>query len=331
MGNIHIKHTRNVVRSGLMNSIKEQENRMPKKISNVEMDHWLADYDRGKPVHEIAKDASRDVRTVSKRIAQARKEQEKRVVRRELMKEALLSHNEDISQFITGIKSGLVVPGYDLYIPDSEIRLKSGIQLSGARAIFDSKLSLIIRFNGEDDLRWRLLVEHLGDDPVMVSIPDWKKTLIAHLNTRIAFKEKVRESLELKTGLKIVNKSGDELKESGISYFTVDLFYDVVIKPALDVPDTTNLGENIIHMPDGYILHGKAGSKLAFTLRNGPAVCDGMKTALSDLYQCDEIKKVRSTYLVVTQQTNNLKEGFEELVMIGLLPGTCRVCKRISA
>ena len=303
---------------------------MPRKISNVEMDQWLADYDRGKPVHEIARGASKDVRTVSKRIDQARKEQEKRVVRRELMKEALLSHNEDISQFITGIKSALVVPGYDLYIPDRESRFQSGIQLSGARAIFDSKQS-IIQFNGEDNLRWRLLVEHLRDDPVMVSIPDWKKTLIVHLNARIALKEKVRESLELKTGLKVVNKSGDELKEPGISYFAVDLFNEVVIKPALDVPDKTNLGENIIYMPDGYILHGKAGSTLAFAPKNAPAVCDGMKTALSDLYQCDDVKKVRSTYLVVTQQTNNLKEGFEELVMIGLLPGTCRVCKRISA
>ncbi len=304
---------------------------MPKKISNVEIEQWLTDYDKGKPIHEIATDAGRDVRTVSKRIDQARKERENRVVRRELMKEALLSHNRDLSRFITGIKGSLVVPGYDLYIPDSESRLKSGIQLNGARAVFDSKQSLIIRFNGEDDLRWRLLVEHLGDDPVMVSIPDWKRTLIAHLNARITFKEKVKESLELKTGLKVINKSGDELKEPGISFFTVDLFNEVVIKPALDVPDKTNLGENIIYMTDGYILHGKAGSKLAFTPKNGPAVCDGMKAVLIDLYQCNELKKVRSTYLLIADQTKKLTEGFEELRMIGLLPGTCRVCKRISA
>ena len=304
---------------------------MPKKISNTDMDQWLADYDRGTPVHQIAKDASRDVRTVSKRIDQARKEQEKRVVRRELMKEALLSHNRELSQFITGIKGAVVVPGYDLYIPDIESRLKSDIQLRGARGVFDSKQSLIIRFNSEDDLRWKLLLEHLGVDPVMVSIPNWKRTLITHLNARIAFKEKVKESLELKTGLKIVNKSGDELKEPGISFFTVDLYYEVIIKPALDVPDTTNLGDNILLTADGYILHGKAGSKLAFAPKNGPAVCDGMKTALSDLYQCNEVKKVRSTYLVLMEHTKNLIEGLEELVMVGLLPGTCRVCKRISA
>ncbi len=304
---------------------------MPKKISNAEMDKWLTDYDKGKPIHEIASEAHKDVRTVSKRIDQARKEQENRVVRRELMKEALLSHNEDISQFITSIKGALVVPGYDLYIPDRESRFKSDIQFSSAIAMFDSKQNLIIRFNGEDDLRWKLLVEHLGDDPVMVSIPNWKRALIAHLNTRIAFKEKVKESLEFKTGLKITNKGIDELKEPGILVFTVELFNEVVIKPALDIPDTTNLRDNILLTADGYILHGKAGSKLAFAPKNGPAVCDGMKTSLSDLYQCDEIKKVRITYLTIKEQTNNLKEGFEELTLIGLLPGTCRVCKRISA
>ena len=304
---------------------------MPKKISNTEMEQWLSDYEKGKPVHEIAREAHKDVRTVSKRIDQARKERENRVVRRELMKEAFLSHNRELSQFIAGIKGALVVPGYDLYIPDYENRLKSGIQLSGAIGVFDSKQSLVIRFNAEDDLRWGLLIEHLRDDPVMVSIPDWKRTMAIHLNARVAFKEKVRESLELKTGLQVVNKSGDELKEPGISFFTVDLYYEVVVKPALDVPDSTNLAGNILNMPDGYILHGKAGSKLAFAPENGPAVCEGMKIALGDLYQCDEIKKVRSTFAAVTEQTKFLTEGFEELAMIGLLPGTCRVCRRISA
>ncbi len=304
---------------------------MPKKISNTEMEQWLSDYEKGKPVHMIAKDANRDVRTVSKRIDQARKERENRVVRRELMKEAFLSHNRELSQFIAGIKGAWVVPGYDLYIPDYENRLKSGIQLRVAIGVFDSKQSLVIRFNGEDDLRWGLLIEHLRDDPVMVSIPDWKRTMAIHLNARVAFKEKVRESLELKTGLQVVNKSGDELKEPGISFFTVDLYYEVVVKPALGVPDSTNLRENILYAPDGYILHGKAGSKLAFAPENGTAVCDGMKKALGNLYECDEIKKVRSTYHAIVDQTKYLKEGFEELALIGLLPGVCRVCKRISA
>lgn len=304
---------------------------MPKKISNVEMEQWLTDYDKGKPIHEIATDAGRDVRTVSKRIDQARKERENRVVRRELMKEALLSHNRELSRFIAGIRGALVVPGYDLFIPDYENRIKSGIQLSGAIAMFDSQQNLAIHLNSEDDLRWKLVEEHLRDDQVVVSMLDWKKIMETHLNARVVFKEKVRDSLELRTGLKVVDKSGGELREPGISFFTVDLFNEVVIKPALDIPDSTNLGDNILLTADGYILHGKAGSKLAFAPENGPAVCDGMKTVLNDLYQCDEIKKVRSTYLVVTDQTKNLKEGFEELALVGLLPGTCRVCKRISA
>jgi len=303
---------------------------MPKKISNVEMEQWLADYERGKPTQEIARDAHRDVRTVRKRIDQVRKELENRTVRRELMKEALLNHNKQLLQFVTNIGNALVVPGYELYIPNEKNRFKFGIQLGGALAVFDSQQSLSIRLNSEDDLGWRLIMEHLRDDPVVLSITDWKKAMVVHLNARIAFKDKAKELIQLKTGLKVIDKSGDELKEPGISFFTVDLYYEVIIKTPLGVPDSTNLEENILYTLDGYILHGKAGSKLAFAPENGQVVCDRMKKAVGNLYECDEIKKVQSTYYVATEKTESLREGFEELALIGLLPGVCRVCKRIG-
>ena len=76
---------------------------MPKKIPAEKKRRWLEDYESGKSEAAIASKYRRDIRTIRSGIEEVRHEQDVRLARVELLKEALRKHQERLEDELRDI------------------------------------------------------------------------------------------------------------------------------------------------------------------------------------------------------------------------------------
>ena len=86
---------------------------MPKKFSITDKKKWLEDYENGKPEASIAGDSSCDLRTIRRGIEEARRGRDAQTARIDLLKRALLNHQEHLLNKLEELLSTLTMPAHD--------------------------------------------------------------------------------------------------------------------------------------------------------------------------------------------------------------------------
>lgn len=298
---------------------------MPRKFSAIEKRKWLELYDSSKTEFWIAEnEAHCDPRTVKKGIEEARRERDAHIAQVELLKEALRKHQDALLGIINDLLSALVVPPPNLQFEwqgdDSPLR----IQLAGAVASYEREIGCTVIPYAEDKPMWELLREHLKRDRMWSVLARWEEALATHLEARVALKRKAATLLEKKTGLKV-----EPTQITYIESFAVELFYEVTLNRALLIPDTRNPEENIRASGDGYVLY--LNSRIANTEEGKEEECvKGMLEAFKDLQASPEAKEAVATYSEAQKSTDSARRAVEEISLLGLVTGRCRVCSRLG-
>ena len=301
---------------------------MPKKIPLAEMRDWLEAHERGKSIPSIARDARRDVRTVKRGIEQARRDREGQIARSGLLKEALKKHQDSLLGIIDTILSALVMPDPSLELRDGRGKNPQPIPIPGGTASYVGERKWIVSLHVETNTAWELLQEHLRRDSVWSAFDGWKKMLATHLEDRRVLKSKAATLLEEKTGYGLVDKLDND---PAILYSAVDLFYRVELNKALGIPDETNLEERIIaDIAAGEIRHGSMGSILAKAPGAEEECKAGILEAFRELQESFEFSRVKETYEMLEGVTAKARRAVEEISLLGLVPGQCRVCRRLG-
>lgn len=303
---------------------------MPRKIPLTQMRDWLQSYERGKSEAAIARQARRDVRTVKKGIEQARREQDAHTARAELLKDALRKHQDDLLGVVNALLSALVMlpPGLELQW-EQYVSLRP-IPLAGATATYDSGKGWTITLHVEAESRWELLQQHLGRDSMWNAVAKWKNALALHIEARIALKRKTAALLKERTGYDVVQYPETASRVGSVYPAAVDLFYQVGLNRALGIADRTNPEESIVATPDGYIGHRPGGTRLAYTRDSSEECRTNILAAFKDLQVSPEAKEARATYLEAGEFTDKAKRAVEEISLLGMITGQCRVCRRLG-
>jgi hypothetical protein len=110
-----------------------------KKISILEQRQWLSEYETGKGINEIARDAHRSISSVWKGIESARQEREWLSVREGILRQAYVEHHRDLVEsarqiqrkartyeerdllFAGDVRTELLLEGLKSHIPDSPL------------------------------------------------------------------------------------------------------------------------------------------------------------------------------------------------------------------
>ena len=113
------------------------------------------------------------------------------------------------------------------------------------------------------------------------------------------------------------------------SYNTVDLFHQAAIYHALDMPDKTYLEQNItVKITDGEVKYKGT------TLAKAPGMEDECRSnildALRQLKASGKAKKVVTAYRAAEELTGRARRIVEEIYLLGLVQGQCRVCRRLG-
>ncbi len=300
---------------------------MPNKIPIAQMEKWLKSYEEGKSEASIAKAAHRDVRTVKRGIEQARRQRDVQSARSELLKEAVRSHQADLYAVIDNIESALRVPEPKLAVPLRRPSPAEPLRVSGAAVWFDINGQPIVSLANEETPMCYLLKEHLRRDPIWEAIRQWKGSLTAHIVARIELKQKALVLLEKKTELSVLD---DKPSEGAWIYSeTVDLLCLSVILRTLSMRDTTFEEGELVLQPDGRVMLGP-GRVLAEAPGSQEQCRDDILKARDSLLTSTQAASVAETYGALKEDTEKAIRAFEELRLLRLVPGTCRICRRLG-
>ena len=303
---------------------------MPKKIPMSEKRKWLEDFDEGKPAAQIARERRRALKVIKRGIEEARAERDGAAARSEIVKEALIKHQQQLMGIIDRLLDAAKIPPADLELRREKSGALVPIPLPASRIIYTPEQGLIVDLSDENTTLWKLLKEHLTRDRIWSTIKNWKESMISHITTRIELESGIKTLIERETGYEVAeSKTTDDTK--GFVYpHAVKLFYTIHMRKALGIPDGTNPQERMIASDDGYVSHGGGGSEMAYC----PGRQDDCLKALIKVYHkipdLPEIKRVITTGSELVIVSDKLKRPLEDIRLMGLIPGRCRICGRIS-
>lgn len=301
------------------------------KVSLKQMKEFLYKYEAGMPKADIAKDASRDVRTIDKYLAQARKEADLRAARREILTGVLTKHNDALLGVVNNVIEALQVPSAHLEMRQDDVRKWLEIQLPKAKAYHESeRFKVFLQDEYPKSKRWTLLFEHLGSESLLPKLFDWKKTMASHLDLRKALKLQLLEEVRSKTGLSVEKETNGTPTNPILYWALADVLFPVYVNRAFGVPDGTDPEHKLKIDNLGYLSLLGTGTHLGWLSPKGGDLRDKTIEALKDLVQSREFKQLKPSYPIVQRTTDELRDEFEEIVLLGFVAGRCSVCERLE-
>jgi len=304
---------------------------MPRKFLDADKRKWLELYDSGKSEKWIAKQHAKcDARTVKRGIEEARRIQDAKIARTELIKDALRNHQSLLLEELEQISSALTVPPEDFaalswYHTSNSIFTSQ--ETMTERQISD--VSEIIGAVGDQgEAVRRLLKQHLKNDRLWKVLAQWEKAYTAHLTARVALQRRTVTLLEEKTGCKLV----DENKVPSPflwSYTTGDLFYKAVLQKAFGSTIGIDLQcEIVINTLTGELQYHN--SILAVAPGNEQKIKANLLDALEELKASAEVVSVMDTYKTLQGITLRARQIIEQIKLLGLVLGQCEICRRLG-
>jgi hypothetical protein len=303
---------------------------MPKSISMVQKREWLEQFERGITETHIAAKSKRDIRTVKKGLDEARRERVSSQARAELVKDAMQKHNDKLIKIVNELIPLLKLPSPNQEIPWEDQFISGEIKLDGMVARYGNLFTpntISIVLDAEEKPEWELLKEHLKKDPLWLSLSQWKNYSAAHLESIIRLKLILARNLEKNTGLKFARDaiSGSYLYSHSVSFLFKLMLWKL---PRMDAVE--EFEQNIRTDPDKGDIKYASSTILAHDPGKEDICRTNILKVVKQLVESEQAKEVVRTGKVVEEANEKAKRAANEIVMMGLVPGQCRICSRLG-
>lgn len=304
---------------------------MPRKFSINDKDRWLEEYEAGRAQSSIANESNCDIRTVKRGIEEARRGRDAQAARVDILKQAVSKHQERLMDRLGGILSDLTVPPHDWAVLSwcgtrESILSENNLNREDSRRNEASE-----GLQGSDahvDIVEAMLKQHLKNDKLWRALARREKAYASHRLARIALQRKVVNLLEEETGYRL--EAGSNIPPPFIySYTTGDLFYRRAIAQAFGDYENDAWQDEIIVDPGGCRIEYRN-----LTLAEVPGAAsdcrENLLKAFRKIQVVTEATRVANTYEELEESTFKAKEVIQEIELLGLVPGVCKVCRRLG-
>jgi hypothetical protein len=300
---------------------------MSRKISIKDKKEWLAMLEAGKTEAQIAKAKKRDPRTIARGIEEAIKARRITNIEDDILRKAIIDHQAQLMDVLKEIVSILVMPPDVLELREEKDGTLADIPISGGLVKTFTEDQMGLELHVEKKLEWELLQEHLKQEKIWDYLRQWRSALLHYVMAEWQFKKVIKKLLE---------NEGLEFKQrrtgSETDYFLpslIDLFNGVAVNKILNIPDGTNLEKGIIVEEDGYIRHGPGGTELAHS-KNAAERRDKIVSVFTSLPQTPEASQVKGAHGKLDEITKTARREVNELLLLNMVTGRCRVCRRLG-
>jgi len=304
---------------------------MPKKFSLTDKKKWLEDYENGKPEASIASESKCDIRTIRRGMEEARRGRDAQAARIDLLKQAVLKHQESLLHKLREMLSALTVPPHDWAVlswhqGEGSILTEIDLDIEDTledQATEDSKDSLVHADMVQDMLR-----QHLRTDKLWKTLAQREKAYASHRLARIALQYKVLNLLKEKTGYQF-EASGDATPPFLYSYTTGDLFYKMTLANAFGDSNNDAWQDEIVVDPSGGCVKYR-NSILAEVPGKAGKCRKNLLHAFQEMESLPEATRVVNTYGELEESTFKARQAVEEIRLLDLVPGACKTCRRLG-
>ena len=175
---------------------------------------------------------------------------------------------------------------------------------------------MILEIKNEDKLEWELLKEHLKQDKLWGYIKQWRDAMLDHMWARWQFKLAIRsEFVKITDSISPNNK--DEKQFETAKYELVDLFFDVATQRILGIRNETDVEKVVDSKMSGFNDKEVSRQKIV-------AVFDSLSGT-------KEANRVKNTFVVLSDITKSTKKQADEIMLLNMITGKCRVCRRLGS
>jgi hypothetical protein len=304
---------------------------MPRKFSIADKHRWLEKYESGKSESSIANESKCDMRTIRRGIEEARRERDAQAARIDLLKQAVLKHQQSLLDKLGEILSALTVPTEDWAVLSWHGNGESILgenDLDTEDSLGDEVSEDLKDSNVHVDMVEGMLRQHLRTDKLWKILARREQIYASHRLARIALQRKVVNLLEEETGYKL-EAGGDVPPPFLCSYTTGDLFYRMTLRRAFgDYKNNAWQDEIIVDPSADYVKYRN------LILAEVPDKADECRKKLLDAFRkmktLPEVTRVVTTYTELEESTFRAKRAIEEIRLLGLVPGQCKVCRRLG-
>ena len=300
---------------------------MSKKIIIRYKKKWLEMFEAGRTEAQIARVLKRDPRTIARGIEEAIKARRITNIDDDMIRKALFDHQAQLRDILKEFASILVMPPNNLELREEKDGNLADVPISGGLVKTISEGQMILEIEVEKKLEWELLQEHLKQDRIWEYLKQWRSASLDYVMAKWQFKKAIKKLMENES-LEFKQKRTD--KET--DYFLpelVELFNEVAVRKVLNIPDGTNLETTTVAGEDGFIRHCQGGTELAHC-KNTAKCRDKIVAVFISLPQTPEASEVKCTYGTLAEVTKAAKREIDELLLLNLVTGKCRVCRRLG-
>jgi len=288
---------------------------MSKKISIREKKKWLEMFEEGLTEVQIARKTEHDPRTITKGIEEASKKTRLASIEAEILRKALLQHQEQLTEILKHIVVMLVLPPYNLQLREESEGILAPVSLSGSLFKHISKEQMILDIYDEAKLEWELLKEHLKQDKLWGYIKQWRKAILDYMWSLWQFKLAIKSEVVKNANLISPDNEAERQFETAKSEL-VDLFFDVVTSRILGIRNETDMEKTIEGKISGVNDKEVSLQKLIAIFDSLPGI--------------KEAYRVKSTVTALADITKIAKKQADEIMLLNMITGKCRVCRRLG-
>lgn len=297
---------------------------MSRKISIQEKKKWLELFEEGKTENQIALHEGKDLRTIVNGLQEASRQRHLANAEAEMLRTALLSHQEKLMNVVKGIANMLVLPDIILTLREDENGIMVPTSIPGCLIEQNADKKITLKIHDREKLEWELLQSHLKSDKLWKQLDKWQDALTTHIKARRVFKISIKDNLEVETGLKF--KGVNDRQTEYLLPDILELLYEVSMRKILGIKDSTDL-ERTITAENGAVKH--YGTELAICKKT-TGCKDKIIDVLTYLHQKTAAQDVNRTYAELATITRIARRQVDEILSLGMIMGKCRVCSRLG-
>jgi hypothetical protein len=303
---------------------------MPKMIPITKKREWLNRYEQGNSEASIAKGEHRDLNVIKRGIRDAKNERNLSVAQAGLLKDALRKHQDSLLAVLKNMLSAIMVPPTTLELPKRFSPEGKPIILPFAQITYNNQKGLVLSLTDEDTINWQLLREHLKGERLWGKVEKWKKAILGNVKARIALRLKTETLLESNTTYRVIDVIDNTSSANYLYSAAVELFCRMAMEEAIQIPDREVFVRDLIVIAEPYIKYTKGDKPLAHYADLAKQFRSSIINSYDSLIKYTKVTKMKENYENLCDITKKTKDYIEEIVLLGIIPGHCRVCQRLG-
>lgn len=300
-----------------------------KKVYPEERRRWLERYEAGQgSIPQLAKETGRNIRTIKKQLQLAMEEREKALARTELYRKGLIEHNDTLLRVLRQVRDSLRIPLDERLSPLATWGRSPGFSYESLSIQFqegEAQVSLVGR--EEDDMRLlELAREHLsGEKGLWRELDRWTEKVADYARSCYQLGKQMGERVAQETGLQPVPMVGTEegFHEGYITW---------LVRRALEKARGTD------RIRDGELLKTR-GSQMDYgdtTIATSPSpekleqAREVFLKLLEEMKHHREVMHILRVRKELEEALPGLKRQLGDILLLGVVPGRCSVCRKLG-